>query len=141
MLQEAQKTHNKAISKTYELLRNLLSSYLQSQWDYICHEMHECDSWAGVNSKVTEGQHPRMWDAFQDCLELHKLTVFTADAAKMQQLYIQQVVRKLQRATVRQHISQMGVLNDYVRYLPTLKYSPKAVPMTKKRMSPLARLI
>jgi hypothetical protein len=26
----------------------------------------------------------------------------------------------------------MGVLNDCIRYLPTLKDSPKAVPMTKK---------
>jgi hypothetical protein len=26
----------------------------------------------------------------------------------------------------------MGVLNDYVRHLPTLKDSSKAVPMTKK---------
>ncbi len=26
----------------------------------------------------------------------------------------------------------MGVLNDYVRYLPMLKDSPKAVPTTKK---------
>jgi hypothetical protein len=33
---------------------------------------------------------------------------------------------------VRQHILQMGVLNDYVRYLPTLKASPKAVPTTRK---------
>jgi hypothetical protein len=31
-----------------------------------------------------------------------------------------------------QHILQMGVLNDYVRYLPMLKDSPKAVPTTKK---------
>jgi hypothetical protein len=33
---------------------------------------------------------------------------------------------------VRQHISQMGVLNDYVEHLPTLKDSSKAVPTTKK---------
>jgi hypothetical protein len=26
----------------------------------------------------------------------------------------------------------MGVLNDYVKHLPALKDSPKAVPMTKK---------
>jgi hypothetical protein len=26
----------------------------------------------------------------------------------------------------------MGVLNDYVKHLPTLKDSPKAVPTTKK---------
>jgi hypothetical protein len=33
---------------------------------------------------------------------------------------------------VRQNILQMGVLNDYVRHLHTLKNSPKAVLMTKK---------
>ncbi len=41
---------------------------------------------------------------------------------------------KPQRATVtvQQHISQMGVLNDHVRHLPTLKDSPKAVPAMRK---------
>jgi hypothetical protein len=77
--------------------------------------------------------------SFQDCLELHKLTVFSADAAKRQRFYIQQAVRKPQRATVQQHILQMGVLNDYVRYLPTLKDSPKAVPMTKKENIPFGK--
>jgi hypothetical protein len=33
---------------------------------------------------------------------------------------------------VRQHILHMGMLNDYVRHLPMLKDSPKAVPATKK---------
>jgi hypothetical protein len=122
MLQEAQKAHDKAITKTYEQLRTLLSVDAQSQWDRICHEMHECDSWAGVNGHVTQGRYPRMWMSFQDCLELHKLTVFSADPAKRQRFYIQQAVHKPQRATVKQHILQMGVLNDYVRHLPTLKY-------------------
>jgi hypothetical protein len=63
---------------------------------------------------------------------LHKLTVFTADVAKNQWYYMQQAVRKPQRVTVQQHILQMGVLNDYVRHLPTLKDSPKGVPTTKK---------
>jgi hypothetical protein len=60
------------------------------------------------------------------------LTVFSADAAKRQQFYIQQAVRKPHWATVRQHILRMGVLNDYVRHLSMLKDSPKAVPTTKK---------
>jgi hypothetical protein len=77
-----------------------------------------------------------MWTSFLDCLELHKLTVFSADAAKRQWFYIQQVVHKPQRATVRQHTSQMGVLNDYVEHLPTLKDSFKAVPTMKKRNIP-----
>jgi hypothetical protein len=33
----------------------------------------------------------------------------------------------------------MGVLNDYVRYLPTLKDSPKAVPTTKKENIPFSK--
>jgi hypothetical protein len=76
--------------------------------------------------------------SFLDCLELHKLTVFSADAAKRQRFYIQQVVRKPQRATVQQHILCMGVLNDYVKHLPTLKDSSKAVPTTKKGKTPFS---
>jgi hypothetical protein len=44
MLQEAQKAHNKAIAKSYEQLRNLLSGNAQSQWDCVCRKMHERDS-------------------------------------------------------------------------------------------------
>jgi hypothetical protein len=40
---------------------------------------------------------------------------------------------------VQQYIWQMGVLNDYVRYLPTLKDSPKAVPTTKKGNIPFGK--
>jgi hypothetical protein len=79
-----------------------------------------------------------MWMSFLDCLELHKLMVFSADTAKRQRFYIQQAVRKPQRATVRQHILRMGVLNDYVKHLPILKDSSKAVPMTKKGNIPFS---
>jgi hypothetical protein len=77
--------------------------------------------------------------SFLDSLELHKLTVFSADAAERQRFYIQQAVRKPQRATVRQHISRMGVLNDYVKHLPMLKDSSKAVPTTKKGNIPFGK--
>jgi hypothetical protein len=100
MLQDTQKAHNKAIAKTYEQLRNLLSGNAQSQWDRICREMHKGDSWAAVNGQVTRGRRPQTRTSFLDCLELNKLTVFSANAAKRQQFYIQQAVRKPQRATV-----------------------------------------
>ena len=38
-----------------------------------------------------------------------------------------------------QHILQMGVLNDYIRHLPTLKDSSKAVPTTKKGNIPFSK--
>jgi hypothetical protein len=112
MLQESQKAYGKAIAKRYKQLRNLVSGDAQSQWDRICREMHKRDSWATVKSQVTEGRRPQMWTSFLDCIELHKLTFFSADTAKRQRFYIQQAVRKSQRATVRQHILRIGVMND-----------------------------
>ncbi len=139
MLQEARRADDKAIPELYKPMRNLLSSDTQSQWDPICREMHKRDSWTAVNGQVSKGRHPGTWTFFLDCLELHKLTVFSADAAKRQRFYIQQAVRKPQRATVRQHILHMGVLNDYVKHLPTLKDSSKAVPATKKGNFPFGK--
>ncbi len=137
MFQEAQKAHNKAIAKTYKQPRNLLSDDAQSQWDCVCRKMHECDLWAAGNGQVTKGRRPQTW--IPDCLELHKLTVFSADAAKRQWFNIQQAVCKPQRATVHKHISQMGVLNDYVKHLLTLKDGSKAVPTTKKGNIPCGK--
>ncbi len=60
-------------------------------------------------------------------------------SAKRQRFYIQQAVRKPLRATVRQHILQMGELNDYIKHLPKLKDSPKAVPTMKKGNIPFGK--
>jgi hypothetical protein len=64
MLQEAQKIPNMELTKTYKLLRILLSGDMQSQWDRVCRDMHKRDSWAGVDGKVTVGRHPHLWTAF-----------------------------------------------------------------------------
>jgi hypothetical protein len=45
---------------------------------------------------------------------------------------VQQVVRKPQRVTIRQYMSRMGVLNDYIAHLPSIFYSSKAVASTVK---------
>ena len=45
---------------------------------------------------------------------------------------MQQVVRKPQRITIRQYMSRMGVLNDYIAHLPSIYYSSKAVASTVK---------
>jgi hypothetical protein len=59
---------------------------------------------------------------------------------------MQQHVRKPQRVTVRAFVSRMGLLNDYLAYLPTVKDSSMAVEDTKKGNIPfneadLARIV
>jgi hypothetical protein len=71
-----------------------------------------------------------------DCIKLHKLTVFPADAAAKQRYYMQQTIKKPQQVTVCQFVSRMGVLNDYLAYLPMVFDSLMAVAGTKKTNVP-----
>ncbi len=131
-----QKQDNKVIASTYELLCNLLAGKPQTQWDQILLEMHDGDSWAGVNGEKNKSKHAKSYAAFLDSLEIHTLMDFTHNAAERQRYYIQQSVRKPQRATVHQFISPLEVLNGYIKILPTLKNSAKAVATTKKGSVP-----
>jgi hypothetical protein len=74
LLSTAHQQYNKAIGATYKLLRNLLAGEPQTQWDCIVREMHERDSWAGADGEKHDGKRPKGFNAFLDCLELHKLT-------------------------------------------------------------------
>jgi len=132
ILKNAKKQYAAAIEATYKVMRNLLAGYPQTQWDRIVKEMHEGDSWAGPDGKEHQGSRVKCNKAFSDCVELHKLTVFSQDAAERQRYYIQQGIRKPQRASVRQFIQRMQQLSGYLEYLPTLKNSPRAVATTKK---------
>ncbi len=80
------------------------------------------------------------------CIELHKLTIFPADAAEKQHYYMQQTIKNPQQVMVRQFVSRMGVLNDYLAYLPTVFDSLMAIAGTKKMNVPfnkadLARIV
>ena len=132
IFKDAKAKYVKAIEATYEVMRSLLAGDPQTQWDRIVKEMHEGDSWAGPDGKEHQGSRLRCNKAFSDCLELHKLTVFSPDAAERQRYYIQQGIRKPQRASVRQFIQRMQQLSGYLEFLPTLKNSSRAVATTKK---------
>jgi len=132
LVSEAKAEFLKAVQKPFDLVRQLLIGEGRTQWDKIIKEMFDRDTWVGVNGKTHEGPRMRTWKSLTDCIELHKLTVLPADAAEKQRFYVQQVVRKPQRVTIRQHMSRMGVLNDYIAHLPSIYYSSKAVASTVK---------
>ncbi len=90
------------------------------------------DPWIGLNSQSHKDLCVQSWLSFHDCIKLHKLSIFLADAAKKQHFYIQQIVKKPQRVTVHQYMFCIGVLNDYMAYLPTVYDSSMAVEGTKK---------
>ncbi len=122
--------------KAYELFRCFIVSEARMQWDRIVNEMHTKNPWIGVNGKSNKGIHAKSWISFMDCIELHKLTIFPADAAEKQHYYIQQMIKKPQQVTVRQFVSRMGVLNNYLAYLPTVFDLLMAIAGTKKMNVP-----
>ena len=103
-----------------------------TQWDKVVQEMHMKDPWVAANGALNKGPHAQTWASFLDCIELHKLTIFSCDAAELQQYYMQQHVKKPHRVMVRAFMTRMCLLNNYLTYLPTVKDSPGAVEDTKK---------
>jgi hypothetical protein len=118
--------------KAYKLFHCFVFGKAQTQWDRIVNKMHTKNPWIGVNGKSNKGIRVKSWISFMDCIKLHKLTVFPADAAEKQRCYMQQTIKKPQRVTVRQFVSRMGVLNNYLAYLPTVFDLSMAITGTKR---------
>jgi hypothetical protein len=118
--------------KAYEVFRCFVIGNPQTQWDKIVHKMHTKDPWIGVNGILNKGIHICFWSSFMDYIELHKLTIFPVDATEKQHYYMMQTVKKPQQATVHQYMACMGILNDYLTFLPTFFNSSMAIEGTKK---------
>ena len=139
IMEDLQKARDGAImeiTKAYELVCNYFVGETRTQWDKITLEMHSKDPWFGVNRESHSGPCRRTWSSIMDCIELHKLTIFAVDATEMQCYYMQQSMKKPQCVPVHQYMARMGLLNEYLAYLPTVKDSPMAVEDTKKGIVP-----
>ncbi len=82
--------------KAYVLFRCFVIGDARMEWDRIVNEMHTKNPWIGVNGKSNKGVRVKSWISFMDCIKLHKLTVFPADAAEKQRYYMQQMIKKPQ---------------------------------------------
>ena len=131
-LQKAKKQALTEIVKAYELFCNYFVGKAWSQLDKITQEMHNKDPWLGVNGNTYKGPCMKTWVSFLDCIKLHKLTIFSCDAAKLQRYYMQQGMKKPQRIPVCQYMLWLGLLKNYLAHLPTVKDSPVAVEDTTK---------
>jgi hypothetical protein len=72
-----------------------------------------------------------MLASFEDCITFHLLTVFPKDAAEQQRYYINLLLRKSVKVTIRNFIAQIEQLNSYLGHLPGLIDSPKKIKTTK----------
>jgi hypothetical protein len=111
----------------YDLFRKLLRDEPQIQWDQIMTDMHTKNPWEDIKGVKHNSLHGKSQRSLMDCIEFHKLTVFTVDATERLRYYLMCSIKKPVRWTIRMHISRMEVLNKYLGILPTIKNSPFAV--------------
>jgi hypothetical protein len=136
VLEKAKKTALMEIVKAYELFHLYFVGKACTQWDKVVQEMHHKDPWVAVNGSLNKEPRKKTLESFLDCIELHKLTIFSCDAVELQGYYMQQHVRKPQRVTVQALVTRMGLLNDYLAYLPMVKDSSMAIEDMKKANVP-----
>jgi hypothetical protein len=128
---EAKVAESKLACLAYDHFRKLLRDELKIQWDRIVTDLHTKNSWEDIKGVKHNSLRGKLQQSLTDCIEFHKLTVFTIDAAEKLRYYLMCKVKKPVRLTICMHISQMEVLNKYLGILPTIKNSPLAVATTE----------
>jgi hypothetical protein len=94
----------------------------------------------GINGVETKGLRSWNWVSCKDCVEFHKLRVFTCDVAEEQASCMMSSLKKpIKKMTIHQHTMRMEILNGYLMYLPTLKDSPMALASTEKNNKPFSK--
>ncbi len=115
----------------YDLFCKLLRDKPKIEWDWIVTDMHTKNPWEDIKGVKHNSLCGKLQQSLTDCIEFHKLTVFTVDAVERLRYYLMCSVKKPVRWTICMHISQMEVLNKYLGILPTIKNSPLAVTTTE----------
>ncbi len=130
-LVEAEIHEDAKLETVYELFRKTLKEDPELQWDRIVTDMHTKDPWEDLKGAKHDGIRGKSSKSLWECIDFHKRTIYSIDAAEQQRLYILCHLKKPAKSSIRAHVTRMEPLNKYLEQLPTIKNSPMAVASTK----------
>ena len=107
---KAQELESTKVGLVYDLFCKTLKDDPELQWDRIADDMHAKNPWEDLRGVMHDGLHRKSMKSLTDCIDFHKLMVYSVDAAERQRFYM------------------MCSLN--LGLLPTIKNSPQAVAST-----------
>ena len=122
-----------------QLFRKLLRDDPETQWDRIVSKMQSKNPWEDLTRYKWMNLHPKSYASLLDCIEFHKRTFFSMDAAEKLRYYLMCCVKKPMKVTIKAHVTRMEILNRYIGMLPTIKNSLLAVPSTKRGNIPFTK--
>ena len=130
-LVEASVHEGAKLETVYELFRKTLKEDPELQWDRIVSDMHTKDPWEDLKGAKHDGIRGKSSKSLWECIDFHKRTIYSIDAAEQQRLYILCHLKKPAKSSIRAHVTRMETLNKYIGLLPTIKNSPQAVASTE----------
>jgi hypothetical protein len=110
---------------------NLLSVEQRGAWEKIVKQKVGVSDWTDLRGCKYKKKCGKTYKHFLECTTFHLQTVFDEDAVECQQIYISNHLKKPQRITVRAFFMRVEQLNSYVKYLPSIYNSPKAMESTQ----------
>jgi len=76
------------VGLVYDLFRKTLKEDPELQWDCIVEDMHAKDPWEDLWGAKHDGLRRKSVKSLSDCIDFHKLTVYSVDAAERQRFYM-----------------------------------------------------
>jgi hypothetical protein len=128
-----------AASKMFVFYLNLLSPESKYTWNKIISEQMESNLFVNVQGVSLEDPRGMSCVSFNDCIMFHLLTAFPINAAKQENYYVTNVLKKPQRINVHQFVHRVEQLNAYITQMPCFYYSPHANASTKPENVPFMK--
>jgi hypothetical protein len=84
----AEVSESAKVGLVYELFRKDLKEDPELQWDRIVDDMHSKDPWEDLKGVKHEGICRKLSLSLWECIDFHKLTVYSINAAERQRFYM-----------------------------------------------------
>ncbi len=120
-LKKAQAHETTEVGLVYDLFRKTLKEDPELQWDRIVDDMHAKDPWEDLKGVKHIGLRRKSYASLWECIDFHKLMVYSIDAAERQSFYMMCSLKKPAKSSIRSHVTRMETLNKYLGLLPTIK--------------------
>jgi len=98
----------------YELFCKGLKEDPELQWDHIIDDMHAKDPWEDLKGVKHNGLRRKSSASLWECIDFHKLMVYSINAAERQRFYMLCNLKKPAKSSIRAHVTRMETLNKYL---------------------------
>jgi hypothetical protein len=95
------------VTSVYELFRKGLKEDPELQWDRIVEDMHTRDPWEDLKGVKHKGIRRKSCLSLWECINFHKLTIYSIDAAERQRFYMLCNLKKPTKSSIRAHVTRM----------------------------------